>query len=460
MTPRRRRPIVGGVSELGETLLADVDRRRPVARGSEAREPGLEGPGAPEGKARGWEAQGPGARLRRWLTYPSVWMPADQPARPELVFLRSIGIGYLVLLVVVTATTRPRPALHGDGLAVLCAVCLLVVSLVVANPRSAATPRLRVAALIAVSVSAAALALAQPKGVWEATPYYVAVVGAIRLETRTALWVIGFALAVLAAVAASGDQWGAVLATTVGAVPWFLVLRQMRRMREQNALLERTRAAEAREAASAERGRLAREMHDVLAHTLSALALQLESTRLLARDRGADADVARGIDRAHGLAAAGLEEARRAISTARGDAPPGPERVGSLVEAFSEQSGLPASLDVVGEPRELPAEARLAIYRTAQEALTNIRRHAAPEQVAVHLEYGENAVALVVEDRRDGARRDGAGRDDVKAIAGTTTANGGGYGLTGMRERAELLGGTLAAEPTADGFRVRLWLPA
>lgn len=215
-------------------------------------------------------------------------------------------------------------------------------------------------------------------------------------------------------------------------------------MREQNIALEASQAAEARAAAAAERGRVAREMHDVLAHTLSALALQLETTRLLAHDRGVDPDVSRAIDQAHGLAAGGLEEARRAISTARGDPLPGPERVRSLAEAVSEQSGLPVTVDVWGEPRELAADARLAVYRTAQEALTNVRRHATPDRVEVRLDYRDDAVALVVEDHG--------------AVAAAAPA-GAGYGLAGMRERAELLGGTLVAEPTGDGFRVQLVLP-
>jgi signal transduction histidine kinase len=198
-------------------------------------------------------------------------------------------------------------------------------------------------------------------------------------------------------------------------------------------------------------------MHDVLAHTLSALALQLESTRLLAHDRGVDPDVSRALDQAHGLAASGLEEARRAISAARGDALPGPERVRSLAEAVAEQSGVPVNVDVRGEARELPADARLAVYRTAQEALTNIRRHAKPDHVEVRLDYRDDAVTLVVEDH--GAL--GADAIDVGGggLATAIAPVGAGWGLTGMRERAELLGGTLVAEPTGDGFRVKLWLP-
>src|SRR6202042_2890485 len=121
---------------------------------------------------------------------------------------------------------------------------------------------------------------------------------------------------------------GRAFSAAISAIPWFLVIRLMREMRDQRDELDSSRAAEATAAADAERGRLAREMHDVLAHSLSALALQLETTRLLARERGVDEDVAKGIDRAHHLAASGLQEARRAIATARGDELPGPERIG------------------------------------------------------------------------------------------------------------------------------------
>ena len=97
-------------------------------------------------------------------------------------------------------------------------------------------------------------------------------------------------------------------------------------------------------------------------------------------------------------------------------------------------------------PRPLESDARMAIYRTAHEALTNIRRHSAAEQVEIRLAYGPDATTLVVSDRGAGA---------PVAVGG-----GSGYGLTGMRERAELLGGRLRAGPTADGFEVELWLPA
>jgi signal transduction histidine kinase len=234
-------------------------------------------------------------------------------------------------------------------------------------------------------------------------------------------------------------------------VPWFLVMRlvgQLHEGREQaEELIEElreSRAAATESAALAERGRVARDMHDVLAHSLSALALQLEGTRLLARDRAADPDVVEAVERAHRLAAEGLAEARDAIAALRGEALPGPERLEHLADAFAGD----AAVSVCGTPRELESEARLAIYRTAQEALTNVLRHSAADRVDVRLAYEDDGVRLVVRDHGPGAPVTvGPGRE------------GGGYGLTGMRERAELLGGRLSAAPTDDGFRVELWLP-
>jgi signal transduction histidine kinase len=275
-------------------------------------------------------------------------------------------------------------------------------------------------------------------------------VAALRLERLAGMLMLAFSLVVLVTVSAVEGHGSGAISVMVGAVPWFLVIRLMRQTRDQHTALLASEATGARAVAAAERGRLSREMHDVLAHTLSALALQLESTRLLARDRGVDAEVIRGLDQAHHLAAGGLEEARRAIATARGDELPGPERLEALAEAFGEQSGLPVAVQITGERRELAPDARLAVYRTAQEALTNVRRHAAAERVQVQLAYLPERTVLVVEDHAP------AGTPPPVALG----LAGNGYGLTGMRERAALLGGELVAEPTNDGFRVELRLPA
>jgi signal transduction histidine kinase len=282
----------------------------------------------------------------------------------------------------------------------------------------------------------------------------------MRFPGRLGIAIAGLALGAEVAVMAltGGDTASGTIAGLIfSVVPWFLVMRLVRRLlergREAEALVEElreSRAAHAESVALAERSRVARDMHDVLAHALSALALQLEGARLLARDRDADTEVVAAIERAHHLAAGGLAEARQAIAALRGDELPGPERLPALADAFGEHSEATCTLDVTGEPRELGSEARLALYRTAQEALTNVRRHSAADRVEIALRYATHGTTLVVQDFGPGA--------PVTIPAGSNGT--AGYGLTGMRERAELLGGRLCAEPTADGFRVELWLPA
>jgi signal transduction histidine kinase len=212
---------------------------------------------------------------------------------------------------------------------------------------------------------------------------------------------------------------------------------------EQAAQLEK------RNVAMAERQRLAREMHDVLAHSLSGLMLQLEGARMLAKENPADPRLPEIIDRAHHLGRTGLDEARRAIGMLRDDELPGPEQLKPLVEQFERDSGIRCDLTISGTEHALGSEASLAVYRVAQEALTNVRKHARAERVQVRLAYAGDRTCLTVEDFGPGH----AARPPAVALSG------GGYGLTGMRERAELLGGSLTAAPTSHGFGVELQVP-
>ena len=375
----------------------------------------------------------------------------------EVVALRAIGLAFLIAFAITSWEEHPRPSLEHRGAVVLAGFLILVTGLVVARPARVrlATPaqdpaevRRTVVGLIAVIAGTFLLAIEQPKGMWEAGPYLVAIMAATRLDRRRGALIMLAVIGPLTIGALIKGAYGTALSIAVGVPPWYLVMRLMRSLRERHEELLASRAAEARTAVSAERGRIAREMHDVLAHSLSALALQLETTRLLARDRDVDPEVARAIDQAHTLAASGLDDARRAIAAARGDELPGPERLEALADAFGDQSGLTVAVAVHGDPRELAPDARLAVYRTAQEALTNVRRHAAAERVCVSLDYLPDSTVLVVEDHApDGMP------PPVAPVAG-------GYGLTGMRERAKLLGGELLASPTGSGFRVELRLPA
>ena len=203
------------------------------------------------------------------------------------------------------------------------------------------------------------------------------------------------------------------------------------------------RAAEAREAVLAERARIAREIHDILAHSLSAQLVHLEGAKLLLRADKTDEALDRVV-RARDLAKSGLEEARRAVSALREDSPALPQALRTLAEDFQAATDRTCTLHISGAEHRLPPETELALLRTAQEALTNVRRHAPGSPATVRLVYEPGSCDLLV-------------TNPASAEPGTP---GGGYGLVGMRERAELLGGTLSAGETTDGFRVHLRIPA
>jgi len=180
----------------------------------------------------------------------------------------------------------------------------------------------------------------------------------------------------------------------------------------------------------------------------------------------ADERLAGTIDRAHELAKNGLDEARRAIGMLRDDDLPGPDRLAALTAAFQADTGVPARFSSSGTPRVLASAVRLALYRVTQEALTNVRKHARPERVEVRLDYLPAEVHLEVEDFEVppvGGPRGSGGNGFPPGSGGSrgvVPPGEQGYGLTVMRERAELLGGTLDAAPTGTGFRVLLRVPA
>jgi signal transduction histidine kinase len=223
------------------------------------------------------------------------------------------------------------------------------------------------------------------------------------------------------------------------------------RGRAAEALVTQTRRTEAesrRAAALDERTRIAREIHDVLAHALGGLTVQLEAAELLLAQRG---DVDGALERIRGCrltAREGLEEARRAVAALRSDAPPLRESLSALLESHREQ-GNRVELVVEGTPRELSPEVSLALMRTVQESLTNARRHAPGSAVRVRLIYAAGSTRVIV-------TNDATGRAPV--AVGAKPA--GGYGLAGMRERLELAGGRLAAGPGAEGWTVSAEVPS
>ncbi|MFF3546317.1 sensor histidine kinase [Streptomyces platensis] len=255
--------------------------------------------------------------------------------------------------------------------------------------------------------------------------------------------------AALGAYAAMNNNWIATTATSVGlALAGYVIRLDAEARGNAQRLLAQERAAhkaEAESAALTERGRIAREIHDVLAHSLTAQLVHLEAVRLLIQhsvDLEADRDqLLERVTACRGMAREGLEGTREALSALRGEMIP----VEDFLSRLAATEG--ARLKVTGEARTVPAEAGLAVRRVAQEALTNVRKHAPGARVSVRLEYGMDDVGLEV--------RDSGGRGKPGEVA----RSGSGYGLPGMRERAELLGGTLESGPDGDGFVVRLRVP-
>jgi signal transduction histidine kinase len=370
----------------------------------------------------------------------------------------------MLLILVSGVIGTPAPALHGEGFLTLVGggtILALVVIEIGWDPQS---DRAAFATCLALGLASVVLMLVQPAGTAVIGTYAAVASAVIRLPRRLALAVVIPIVALVDVLIVIGsDERLLVLAWTSIAYAFMFLIGHLVRLSEnhqqqaQELLDEEQRTREARNEAAtlAERSRIAREMHDVLAHSLSALSVELEGARLLALDRDADADVIAAIGRAHRHAATGLGEARGAIEALRGDAVPGPERLGELVAEF-EVHGVATSLAVEGTPRRLPSDAALAIYRTAQEALTNVRKHAEDaSRVTLCLDYEEDGIRLVVEDN-DGGDGGATGVLQPAALA----AAGAGYGVSGMRERAELIGGRLLAGPVDGGYRVELWVPA
>jgi signal transduction histidine kinase len=222
---------------------------------------------------------------------------------------------------------------------------------------------------------------------------------------------------------------------------------------ERFKLAEHAREQETERRAEQERMRIARELHDVVAHTLTTINVQAATAgQLLDRNPG----LARGaLDTIEHSSRDAINELRAILGVLRGresaSAPrkpaPGVDDLAELVRR-ARNTGLDVELDVTGAPPERLSEAvSLATFRIVQESLTNARRHAADAPVQIRLDYGARRISLMVEN--------GAGTSRNGASNGATP----GIGITGMSERATALGGTLRAAPTATGFRVDAQLP-
>ena len=228
------------------------------------------------------------------------------------------------------------------------------------------------------------------------------------------------------------------------------------RLVELTAQLDAQRESAAWAAAQEERARIAREVHDAVAHSVSVMTLQIGGLRRQLDDtlaeRPAEREVLLGLER---LGRETVQELRSLVGILRAPGPaeastapvPSLSRAADVVRDVR-AAGLDVELDVVGDARELPRALDLSAYRILQEALTNVLRHAPGCTARVRLEYTRDGVDITVRDDGRAGGDTAAGHDGV-----------GGHGLVGMRERARMFGGTLAAGRVDGGFEVHAHLP-
>ncbi|MFG2330238.1 sensor histidine kinase [Streptomyces sp. NPDC048604] len=255
-----------------------------------------------------------------------------------------------------------------------------------------------------------------------------------------------------------------VIMTVPFALAWVLgdSLRTRRayfaQLEERASRLETEREAQAKVAVAAERARIARELHDVVAHNVSVMVVQADGAAYVL-DSSPD-QARQALETIAGTGRQALAEMRRLLGVLRtgehqeaGEYVPQPdvEQIEDLVEQVR-QAGLTVDFRIEGSPRPLPSGVELTAYRIVQEALTNTRKHGGPEAGAsVRLVYFDDGLGLLVEDD---------GRGATQEMYEDGGADGRGHGLIGMRERVGMVGGTLDAGPRpGGGFRISALLP-
>lgn len=328
---------------------------------------------------------------------------------------------------------------------------------------------------VVVIVTAAAAASGQLLTHGLGTPLYlsvfIAAVGAVAAGSRWWAWgALGGAwLTVLVVGIAGGIQItpGGVAFSTFAGIFTLGVAEAVRARRERWAQQERDALANRQKEAQAERVRIARELHDVLAHSLSQINVQAGvGLHLIDRQPELAAETLANIKATSKTA---LDEVRQVLGVLRadpglvgdGEAPltPEPDLTGlELLASGFRLHGLDVELELgIEAPAEVPKPVALALYRIAQESLTNVTRHSEAGSAVVELGEEPRAYVLRVSDAGPGlasvAQKDGL-------LRGARPAPEGGRGLLGMRERVELLGGTFSAGPApSGGFEVRVEIP-
>jgi signal transduction histidine kinase len=387
---------------------------------------------------------------------------AEQRVQRQRDTLRPLGLAVILVVVASAIAERPSPAFQGRGLGVTLALVAFAGALAQAiRPGFTARQRWFQAAVISLMGAAgAALVALQPQGATDLAGGAAVWMALVRLPLKSGVAIgVAVAIASVSAAALAGSAPAALLAAglllaMLGFVGYFM--RQSRANQDRVELLlaqlEDARDEQTQAAAIAERSRIAGELHDVLAHSLSAAAIQLQAARKLAERDRATPPTRAAIDRAGELVKDGLVNARQAVGALRGEELPGVAQIDSLITNFRNDLNADVQLTVEGAARTIPPEAGLALYRGVQEALTNVARYAPGATVDILLRYDTGSTCLIVEDRVSSA-------SDLRAGEGLRDA-GGGRGLAGLRERLERVGGTVQAGPIEHGWRVEVVVPA
>jgi signal transduction histidine kinase len=373
-----------------------------------------------------------------------------------------IAVRLLVLVVVLVTVpfAEPRLGVGPRGIAVAAALGICAVGWLVWLSARGRQPVV-IGALAVLGAAGGALAGLSALSTAVAVGCVVTASAGTRLNTETSLAITA---ETVAAFLAAGAATGAPIETLLGYPLTFIGLwafgltRHAYLLRAQQAelTLEQTRRAhqaETEAAALAERARIAREIHDVLAHSLAAVSVNLQAAEgLLSELPDNSPELAQAIqciERAGTFTREGMAEARRAILALRDNPVPLADQLAALAADFRAQGDLAVDFSVTGPPRPVAAEASLTAFRTAQEALTNARKHAPGQPVRLNLEYAPAEITVRVTNPLSAPAADRPLAD-----------SGAGYGLTGLRERAALGGGTLTAGPAAVEWRVCLRIPA
>ena len=391
-------------------------------------------------------------------TGPEVSRPAPVPAISPI-FGRDLRWQLSLSSVLVLAAwifIRPLGLTGEPGLV----TALLMVNSIFVMARSVPLPsisrRAEFLLIVAWAVSAVALLTLRPFSVAPAFTYMLCGNVGYRLGTRLALAVavatgglsmLGLALGQAHGIEGWPWQLGGTVALTVflgmsnragerAAQEAYAAVESARQAaesaRREAQASERAAQAEGQTAVLVERGRIARDIHDVLAHSLSGVSMQLELGDLLL-DQGDVQRARAALARAHSIVREGMTEAGRAVQALRTDALPLPETLHAIFEG---------SLTVVGDVRPVSTPVGQTIIRIAQEALTNTRRHAGGADVRATLSYVGDEVRLEVANGPP---------------TGARSTPGSGMGLVGMRERVALLGGRVDAGPITQGPEAGGW---